>query len=110
MSTFFHNIDQIPEKELVPGFSARMVHTDEQTIAHVRVIQGSILPEHHHPHRQITNIISGELEMTVDGQTLICPAGTVITIPSNVPHSARAITDCHIIDVFLPVREDYRDM
>ena len=35
MSTFFHNIDQIPEKELVPGFSAKMVHTVDQTIAYV---------------------------------------------------------------------------
>lgn len=26
----------------------------------------------------------------------------------HVPHSGRALTDCRVIDVFYPVREDYR--
>jgi hypothetical protein len=36
------------------------------------------------------------------------PAGTVHVIPSMVPHSALAITDCKIIDSFAPARDDYR--
>lgn len=108
MSTYFHDPGSLHVKEIVPGFVAKMVHTDELTVAHVRAMQGSELPEHHHPHQQITNIINGELEMTVDGNTMLCTPGMVVTIPSNVPHSARAISDCELIDVFHPVREDYK--
>ena len=34
--------------------------------------------------------------------------GDTFFIPPNVPHSGRSITNCRIIDVFCPVREDYR--
>jgi hypothetical protein len=28
-------------------------------------------------------------------------------MPSNIPHSARAITECKVIDCFLPIRQDF---
>jgi quercetin dioxygenase-like cupin family protein len=34
-------------------------------------------------------------------------AGSVFIIPSNTVHSGKSITDCEIVDVFNPVREDY---
>lgn len=105
---YFKQISEVNEKELFPGFLARLVHTDGLTIAHLRVESGSELPEHKHPHEQVTNIISGELEMTVGGKTYVCGPGTVITIPGEVKHSARALNEVTLIDIFRPVREDYR--
>ncbi len=100
--------EDVREKELVPGFNARLVHTDQITVGHVHAKAGSVLPEHQHPHQQVTNVISGELSMTVDGETRVCKAGDAVVIPGHTPHSARALTDCYLIDVFQPVREDYR--
>lgn len=34
--------------------------------------------------------------------------GMVAFIPGAVPHSARALTACEVLDVWHPVREDYR--
>jgi hypothetical protein len=31
----------------------------------------------------------------------------VARVPGNVPHSARAISDCRVINIFYPVREDF---
>lgn len=78
------------------------------SIAHVRLVEGSVLPEHHHPHEQVTNVLEGTLEMIVGGETCLCQAGDVVVIPSNVPHSAVAKTACKVIDVFQPVRADYK--
>jgi quercetin dioxygenase-like cupin family protein len=52
--------------------------------------------------------VEGELEMIIGGEKYLFTPGTVHVIPSNVPHSAYAITDCKVIDAFSPARDDYR--
>jgi quercetin dioxygenase-like cupin family protein len=66
------------------------------------------LPSHAHPHEQLTTVLSGELELTVGGEVRVLRAGMVAFIPGGVPHSARALTACEVMDVFHPVRDDYR--
>ena len=98
----------IEEKELVPGFRVRFVHTENMTFAYWNVAAGASLPSHSHPHEQVYNLLEGEFELTVGGETRVTTPGAVATIPPHVLHSGKAITDCRIIDVFYPVREDYR--
>ena len=66
------------------------------------------MPEHQHVHEQITYIIEGQLDMAIGGERCSLKAGMYHVIPSNTNHSAIAKTDCKVIDVFSPVREDYR--
>jgi quercetin dioxygenase-like cupin family protein len=102
------DLESIESKELVPGFQARMVHTENMTLAYWDIDEGSLLPDHSHPHEQVANLIEGELELIVDGEAHQLTPGKVFVIPSNVPHSGKALTACKVIDVFYPVREDYR--
>lgn len=101
-------IDTIEQRELIPGFKARFVHTNSSTIAFWEIKKGSFLPEHHHIHEQTTQIIEGQLELTINGKTNILEPGTIALIPSNSKHSGKALTDCKITDTFCPVREDYK--
>lgn len=104
----FMTLENIEQQELIPGFVARLIHTENMTIGYFNIKAGSVLPEHHHVHEQVSNVLSGEFEMNIDGQTQLLTPGQVAVIPSNVPHSGRAVTDCVILDVFNPVREDYK--
>ena len=63
---------------------------------------------HSHPHEQVSNVISGTFELTVDGVPYRLEPGTAVVIPPHAVHSGRSITDSALIDVFYPVREDYR--
>lgn len=101
-----HTVADLPEKEMMPGFSGRFIPSKEMTHAYWTIQAHAELPEHHHIHEQVANILEGEFEFTVDGETRICKAGDVVILPANVPHSGRAITDCKILDVFVPARED----
>ena len=102
------HLDEIKEKELVAGFKARFVHSENMTLSYWNIEAGAKLPEHSHPHEQVTSVIEGEFELTVDGETKVLGPGSVVIIPSNVSHSGKSITNSRIIDVFYPIREDYR--
>jgi unsaturated pyranuronate lyase len=101
------DLTNIDEKEIIPGFFVRFVHSENMTIAYWNIKAGSSLPTHSHHHEQITSIIEGEFELTVDGTPHLLKPNNVFVIPSGVPHSGKAISDCKIIDTFYPVREDY---
>ena len=103
----FIEIDTIERREILPGYTVRFVHTDSMTFAYWDVKAGSPLPEHSHHHEQVASVVEGTYELTVDGETKQLKAGEIAVIPSNVPHSGMAITDCKLMDVFCPVREDY---
>ena len=102
------HLDQIEAKELAPGCRAQLIHTANMTVAHWRLEVGAKIPEHAHPHEQVANVIAGEFEFTVDGNTRRMGPGHVAVIPPDAVHYGKALTPCYIIDVFYPVREDYR--
>lgn len=104
----FIKLDDIVGREVVPGFKGKFIHSQNVTIVHWAITAGSLLTEHNHPHEQITNLIDGELELTIEGITKIMRAGEVVVVPPDVKHKGTAITDCYVIDVFYPIREDYR--
>ncbi len=103
----FINLDQLEEKELVPGYKVKFVHSENTTTAYYHAAEGAEFPEHSHPHEQISNVIEGEFELTIDGETQVLRPGVVAVIPSNAVHSGRALKPCYIMDVFYPIREDY---
>ena len=102
------NLDSIKEKEVVKGFRGKFIHSENMTHAYWSIDKGADLPEHAHPHEQVVNILEGKFEMTVGGEKMTIQPGDIIVIPSNIPHTGKAITDCRILDVFSPVREDMK--
>ncbi len=104
----FIQYNEIAEREVIPGFFARFIHSDHMTLASWRIEAGSILKLHSHPHEQVTLVIEGELELTMEGETRRLVPGVAAVIPANVPHVGLAVSNCKAIDVFYPVREEYR--
>jgi quercetin dioxygenase-like cupin family protein len=102
------HLNDVKGKEIVPGLYGRFVHGDSMTLSFVDIQPGAILPEHSHPHEQITYLLEGELEMVIGGEKMLLTPGMVHVIPGNVPHSAIARTFVKVLDAFSPVREDYR--
>ncbi len=104
----FTDFSKSTPKEIIPGFTAQFIHTSSQTLSLVEVKKGTVLPEHSHPHEQISQVLDGSFELTINGVTKVCKQGDISIMKSNVKHSGMAITNCKILDIFTPVREDYK--
>ncbi len=70
--------------------------------AHVEV------PIHTHPHEQVGYIVSGRVEMTIDGKKYELTKGDSYLALPNIPHGAYTLEPTMIIDTFCPPREDYK--
>jgi quercetin dioxygenase-like cupin family protein len=104
----FVDLSTLNEKEMVPGFHGKFAHAENMTTSFWRIEKYAELPEHAHPQEQISVVITGKFEMTLDGEKRQLEKGTIALIPANVKHSGRALTDCEILDVFYPLRDDLK--
>ena len=104
----FINLLDLKIKEIVPGSKVQFVHSENMTTAYWTLQPGSALPSHSHPHEQVSTIIEGEFELTINDETRILRPGIVAVISPNAIHFGKALTHCRIIDVFHPTRDDYR--
>lgn len=103
----FIDFSKVESKEIIPGYFAKTIHGEHMTVVYWDVKAVSILPEHSHIHEQVSNFIEGEFELIINGETKILQSGDLAIIKPQSIHSGKAITDCKIIDVFYPKREDY---
>ena len=104
----FVKLEDVKEIEPFPGYHGRVIHCESMTLAYWRVDAEAVAPEHTHVHEQICHVIAGTFELTVGEETQIMEAGSTALIPPNVPHCGRAHTDCRLVDIFHPVRDDLR--
>jgi quercetin dioxygenase-like cupin family protein len=101
-------LEHIPVREIFPGLRARLIHSGRVTHSWVEVDAGATFPEHQHPHEQIVSVLSGELQLVVDGVTHNLAPGMVFVIPPDARHSGGSATGCRVLDAFAPVRADYQ--
>jgi quercetin dioxygenase-like cupin family protein len=93
---------------IFPGVQSAMVHSAQISYCCVTLEEGVKVPEHSHAQEQWTYILEGQLEFTLNGEKQILLPGMGAFIASGILHGAVAVTDCKLIDVFTPVREDYK--
>ena len=108
MEHTFFTYDSLPrlavKNEL---FDVRFLSTQNITVAFNIIKKGATVPLHEHIHETIDFVQEGKLEMTVGKETVLMQAGMVARVPASVAHSAKALTNCKVINVFFPVREDF---
>lgn len=104
----YQNLKEMEAREMVPGMKARFIHSGAMTFAFWDIAAESTLPEHSHPHEQVMYVMEGECNFTVNGETRRVGPGGVVVIPPHAVHSSQPLKECRVLDVFHPVREDYR--
>jgi quercetin dioxygenase-like cupin family protein len=105
---YFFEVDSLTEKEVIPGYRGRSIHTGTMTFMYWTVDANAVMPIHTHLHEQIAHVLEGRFELEVNGELRLLEPGIIAVIPPHVPHGGKAITNCRLLDVFRPEREEYR--
>ena len=100
--------NDIPREKMNELVTRQVLHGDTITVARLELRQGAFVPIHSHANEQISMITVGAVEFELDGKKIVVRAGEMLQIPGNVPHSALALQDSVAVDIFSPVREDWR--
>jgi quercetin dioxygenase-like cupin family protein len=104
----FRKKDTAESRQLVEGVElSTLVHGKKTLMGQFKIARGSEVPAHTHPHEQTGILISGRLRFNVDGEIFDAEPGDSWCLLGDVEHSAQALEDSVIIEVFSPVREDY---
>ena len=96
------------KRQLMEGaYLSTLVHGEKTLMAQFSIARGSVIPPHSHPHEQTGFVVSGKLRFRVEDDMMEVESGDSWCIPGGAEHSADALEDSVIIEVFSPVREDY---
>jgi quercetin dioxygenase-like cupin family protein len=103
-----YNWTAIAEETLNPLISRRVIHTERMTVCRIRLKKGAVVPMHSHENEQITMLETGLLRFVFDKEEKVIHAGDVLPIPPHARHRVEALEDSVAMDLFSPVREDWR--
>ncbi len=105
----FVTLTSLPVKEIFSGtIRGHYTHLAHLTVGEVELNANVVVPMHSHPHEQVTYVLSGRFEFTIGDQTTVLAPGIAALIPGGVMHGGKTLTACRVLDIFSPVREDYR--
>ena len=103
---FFGN--DVERKTVAPGIGRKVLaHGGKIMMCDFTLEKGAVLAEHHHPHEQVTYVISGKLDFQVGEERKILSAGDSAYMGPNVSHKVTVLEEARCVDVFTPIREDF---
>ncbi len=97
------------ELDVVPagtGYSTSkggVVEGERMLVGYIHKARGTGSRVHSHPNEQFNYVLQGTLRVEIDGQTFDAPAGTVVYVPANEPHSMVATPDEDVI--FIAIKD-----
>jgi len=105
----FFTVNELPATEMLPGVMRRAVYLDNVMMTFFHFEPGKVVPVHNHPHEQITYVVQGAMEFTLNGETRVLRAGDGVCCPPDAPHGAVVLDEPTVaLDAWYPLREEYK--
>lgn len=109
MSQFFPTAEEMSRHIIFPGVSIQTCSAEKMMLSVVDLAPHSVVEEHAHPQEQVGMVMQGRAIFFIGGEQKTLQAGDVYRIPGNVRHRVVALEEpVRALDIFHPIREDYR--
>lgn len=111
MSAAVHRWSDLPADTPMPLIARRRVIGRHLMLSHVTLARGFRVQSHKHDNEQFAVVLSGRVRFGLGDEAapghreVVVGAGQVVELPGNVPHSAEALEDSVLLDVFSPPSE-----
>ena len=84
-----------------------LAYADEMMCVENHFEKGAIGALHHHPHTQITYVVSGQFEFTINGEKKIVNPGDGLLKRDSIEHGCVCLKEGILLDIFTPMREEF---
>jgi quercetin dioxygenase-like cupin family protein len=99
-------LDDLPVTEPFEVLRRRTIESARMTVNEYSFEAGARFPTHHHPEEQVTIVLEGSVELTVEGETAMLPAGGWSVVAGDVKHGIRAGAEgARIVAIISPRRK-----
>ncbi len=99
---------EIDTEECAEGVRRKVLaYTDGLMCVENHFQAGAVGALHHHPHTQITYVVSGQFAFEIDGAKKIVGPGDSMLKKDAVPHGCVCLKEGILLDIFTPMREDF---
>lgn len=110
MDVQFTRFEDVESFTLAEGVAGRPLFGEGAMINLIEFTAGATVPVHSHPHEQLGIVLRGMQALVVGGVARELGPMEGYVLPGHVEHSAYCGPEgATVIDVFCPVREDYRE-
>jgi len=94
-------------KKKRPGVFFKSITGKNVQLLYIKLEPG-ISTFHSHPNEQMGYILSGEVELTIEGENVTLKSGDAYYMPSNKEHGFKVLNNENLeyIEVFCPIKED----
>jgi len=109
MSYYFPTADECSRHTIFPGVSIATCAGERMMLSVVDIAPHAVVAEHQHPHEQVGMVLAGRATFYIGTEQKTLQAGDLYRIPGDTPHRVVAHDEpVRALDIFNPVREDYR--
>ena len=101
----------LPTDKPMPLIQRRRIIGQNMMISQVLLEEGFVVPSHAHDNEQFACVVRGRIRFGIgvegspEHQEIELTGGEVLHLPANVPHSAEALAETLILDLFSPPSE-----
>jgi quercetin dioxygenase-like cupin family protein len=109
MSLYFPSAAECATHTIFPGVTIRTCAAERMMLSYVNLAPHSVVAEHSHPHEQVGMVLEGRVRFFIGAEEKELGKGDMFRIPGNVKHHVVALEEpVKVLDIFYPIREDYR--
>ena len=104
--TYQYSLSKVKKVAAGTGYSTAhggVVEGDRMLVGYIHKPRGTGSRMHSHPNEQFNLVVQGTLKGSVNGKRVVAPAGTLIYIPANAPHTLVSTPDEDVI--FIAIKD-----